>query len=134
MRDWLAWWQKLHAVRDADDDSIEDELAVSRLFVRHALRLTVVFCLLFGAVFLVFKWSGAAVRFSALRAAGEATPTWKVHGVVRDAATREPIPWARVEDDPAGQPPLFSTEADQSGVFELSTLAEPHRVRVSAPN
>jgi hypothetical protein len=51
---------------------------------------------------------------------------------VRDAVTHQPIPWALVEDDPAGQPPFFHADADYSGSFELVTLAEAHRVRVSA--
>ena len=49
------------------------------------------------------------------------------------AVTRQPIPWALVEDDPRGQPPLFRADADFRGVFNLVTLAEPHRIRVSAP-
>ena len=52
---------------------------------------------------------------------------------MRDAATRQPVPWALMEDDPAGQPPFFRTDADYRGAFELVTLAEPHRIRASAP-
>ena len=54
--------------------------------------------------------------------------------MVRDAVTRQPVPWARVEDDPNGQPPLFQTDADHVGNFALLTFPEPHRIRVSAPN
>ena len=69
------------------------------------------------------------------RASGETepSPTWRISGTVRDAVTREPVPWALVEDDPAGQPPFFRTDADYRGAFELVTLAEPHRIRASAP-
>jgi hypothetical protein len=51
---------------------------------------------------------------------------------VRDAQTGRPIPWATVEDDPAGDPPFFRGEADATGVYDLLTLAAPHRVRVAA--
>jgi hypothetical protein len=37
-----------------------------------------------------------------------------------------------VEDDPAGLPPLYRTDADQNGDYSLLTLAEPHRLRISA--
>jgi hypothetical protein len=97
------------------------------------LRLAVVFTLLFAGVFFAFWWAGSAVRFSAARAADRSAPTWRISGTVRDAATREPVPWALVEDDPAGQPPFFRTDADYHGAFELMTLAEPHRIRASAP-
>ena len=91
------------------------------------------FALLFGGVYFAFWWAGSAVRFSAARAGDRSLPTWRVWGTVRDALTRQPIPWALVEDDPGGQPPFFRADADYHGVFELVTLAAPHRVRVSAP-
>jgi hypothetical protein len=103
------------------------------MWIRPALRSAFVFALLFGCVCFVFWWAGSAVRFSAARAAARATATWRVSGKVRDAVTHEPIPWALVEDDPAGQPPFFHADADDRGVFELLTLAEPHRIRGSAP-
>jgi hypothetical protein len=102
--------------------------------VRYLARLALVFLLLFAGVYVAFRWSGAAVNFGSLRVSGRATPTWQVNGVVKDRQTRQPIPWARVEDDPAGRPPFFSADADRDGRFLLLTLAEPHRVRVSAPN
>ena len=104
------------------------------LALRYLVRCSVVFLVLFGAVFFAFRWSGAAVRFGALRATGRAEATWHLKGVVRDAVSGEPIPWATVEDDPGGQPPFFRTDADLNGSFELVTLAERHRVRISAPN
>jgi hypothetical protein len=103
------------------------------MWMRSALRLAIVFGLLFGCVFFAFWWAGSAVRFSAARAGDRTVPTWRVSGTVRDAVTHQPVPWALVEDDPAGQPPFFRAEAGYSGVFELVTLAEPHRIRVSAP-
>ena len=71
-------------------------------------------------------------RFGASRVADRAETTWRVAGVVRDGITGKPVPWAAIADDPDGRPPLFHTDADQSGVFELLTLPEPHRIRVSA--
>jgi hypothetical protein len=59
-------------------------------------------------------------------------PTYRIWGSVRDAKSGEPIPWVAVEDDPAGDPPYFRTEADQDGAYSLLTLAEPHNVRISA--
>jgi hypothetical protein len=73
------------------------------------------------------------VRFSAARAGDRSLPTWRVSGTVRDALTHQPIPWALVEDDPAGSPPFFRTDAGYAGDFLLITLAEAHRIRVSAP-
>jgi hypothetical protein len=103
------------------------------ILVRHGIRVAAAFALLFGFVFAAFWWSGAAVRFGADRAADRAVPTWLVTGTVRSAATREPIPWAVVEDDPVGKPPSYHTDANYSGAYELLTLAEPHRIRASAP-
>src|SRR3982751_1623679 len=75
------------------------------------LRLAVIFALLFGCVFFAFWWAGSAVNFTAARAADRSVPTWIVSGTVRDAGTRQPIPWALVEDDPVGQPPYFRADA-----------------------
>jgi hypothetical protein len=102
------------------------------LFVRSGFRVGAGFTVLFGLVFFTFWWSGSAVRFGAGRAADRVAPSWLVRGTVRSAATHEPIPWAAVEDDPAGRPPLYHIDANYAGAFELLTLAEPHRVRVSA--
>jgi hypothetical protein len=127
-RTWRGLWRRFRQ----DDESLEE--AESRAsWMRSALRLAIVFLLLFGGVFFAFWWAGSAVRFSAARVGDRTLPTWRVSGTVRDAVTHLPIPWALVEDDPAGQPPFFRTDADYSGVFELLTLAEPHRIRVSAP-
>ena len=103
------------------------------LFARTALRLTAAFALLFGAVFFAFWWSGSAIRFGTARTAGVASPTWRITGTVRSAATGQPVPWAVVEDDPAGRPPFFRTDADHTGIYQLVTFAEPHRIRVSSP-
>jgi hypothetical protein len=129
------------SLRDSDPDaeggrplSFQDEesAAVRRELRGHLLQWTLAFALLFAGVFFCFWWSGSAIRFSASRVAERSLPTWKVTGTVRDAATHQAVPWAAVEDDPAGQPPFYRADADQNGAFELLTLAEPHRLRVTA--
>ena len=111
----------------------EEESADRRQqYVRYALRLAIAFALLFAAVFLALRWSGDAARFGASRVAARGVATWHVTGTVRNAATHEPIPWASIDDDPLGRPPFFHADADQSGAFELVTLAEPHRIRIAA--
>jgi hypothetical protein len=132
-RMWRGLWRKSKRDEDWREEAETGELDSAGVWLRPALRLTVVFALLFGGVLFAFWWAGSAVRFSAARAGDRSAPTWRVSGTVRDAVTHQPIPWALVEDDPAGQPPLFRAEADYTGIFELLTLAEPHRVRVSAP-
>jgi hypothetical protein len=110
-------------------EEIEDERLESR---RLLLRWTVAFVLLFGLVFLAFWWSGSAIRFGAARVAAANSPTYRVWGTVRDAKSGQPIPWAAIEDDAAGNPPFFHTDADAAGSYSLLTLAEPHQVRISA--
>lgn len=112
----------------------EEETAdLRRAFVRQAIRLSLAFALLIAFVFFALSWSGAAVRFGASRVGDRGTPAWTVNGTVRNAVTHEPVPWARIEDDPAGQPPFFRADADRWGNFELLTLSETHRMIVSAP-
>ena len=126
---WRSLWRGTRAVNDWEE---EQEGAGGR-WSRAVLRLAVIFGLLFGRVFFAFWWAGSAVHFTAARAADRSVPTWIVEGVVRDAITHQPIPWAVIEDDPAGPPPFFRADANVRGAFVLSTLAEPHRVRASAP-
>jgi hypothetical protein len=128
VRTWRGLWQRFRP----DYEPLEATETGER-WMRAALRLAIVFALLFGGVFFAFWWAGSAVRFSAARAGDRSSPTWRVWGTVRDGITHQPIPWALVEDDPAGPPPLFRTDAGYGGDFELVTLAEPHRIRVSAP-
>jgi hypothetical protein len=127
-RMWRGLWRRFR-----QQDAAEDAAESGDSWVRPALRLAIIFALLFAGVFFAFWWAGSAVRFSAARAADRTVPTWRVSGTVRDAVTHQPIPWALVEDDPAGTPPFFRVDADYGGAFELVTLAEPHRIRVSAP-
>ena len=118
--------------KEADDRS-EEDAELREIFVRTGLRAAAVFAVLFGAVFFAFWWSGRAVAFGAARAADRAAPAWRIVGTVRNAMTKEPIPWAAVEDDGNGRPPLYRSETNHLGVFELITLAEPHQIRVSSP-
>lgn len=127
-RMWRGLWRGFRQDRES-----QDHAEFGEFWMRSALRLAVVFALLFGCVFFAFWWAGSAVRFGAARAGDRTAPTWRVSGTVRDAVTHQPIPWAVVEDDPAGQPPYFCAAAGYGGVFELVTLAELHRIRVSAP-
>ena len=115
------------------DDLSDEDADLCDIFIRSGFRVAAAFALLFGAVFFAFWWSGKAVEFGAARAAGRALPTWRVLGCVRDSQTRAPIPWAEVADDAGGKPPLYRTDADHTGNYELATLAEPHRIRISAP-
>ena len=127
-RMWRGLWRTFKREEDGREEPESGDL-----WVRQTLRLAIVFGLLFGAVFCTFWWAGSAVRFGAARAGDRQLPTWRVWGTVRDAVTQQPIPWALVEDDPGGRPPFFRADAGYDGVFELVTLAEAHRVRVSAP-
>jgi len=132
-RMWRGLWRIFRRCRESREAADPGELESGGIWIRSAVRSAFVFALLFGCVFFAFWWAGSAVRFSAARAAARTTPAWRVSGKVRDAVTHQPIPWAVVEDDPSGQPPFFHADADYRGVFELLTLAEPHRIRVSAP-
>ena len=123
---------------DPDDlrpASFEEEEAANlrRQFFPRILRGTLAFAALFALVFFAFWWSAAAIRFGASRVADRPAAAWRVSGTVRNVATHQPVPSASIDDDPSGQPPFFHADADRSGAFELLTLPEPHRVRVSAP-
>ena len=120
--------------QDLPSSFLREEMENERVEARRLLiRWTFAFAILFLGVFLALWWSSAAVRFGADRVSDRSVPTYRITGVVVDAATNRPIPWARVEDDPAGNPPFYRTDADQNGAYSLLTLAEPHRLRISAP-
>jgi hypothetical protein len=114
-------------------DFLDEEIQAERSEARRLMiRITVGFAALFAFVFFAFWWSGSAIRFGAARLTAGNAPTYRVSGTVRDAKSGSPIPWAVVEDDPSGDPPYFRADADAAGVYELLTLAAPHKVRVSA--
>jgi hypothetical protein len=125
-------WQRLWREFRPDDES-EQAAELRELFLRTAFRMAAAFAVLFGAVCFALWWSGSAIRFGAARAADRAVASWQISGKVRSSQTGEGIPWASVEDDPGGRPPFFRTDADRSGIYQLLTFAEPHRVRVSSP-
>jgi hypothetical protein len=117
-----------------DQDFSGEQAAEERREARRlAIRWTAAFAILFAAVFFALWWSGRAVRFGADRVSETVRPTWAVRGTVVDATTGQPVPWAVVEDHPAGHPPYYRTEADEHGNFTLLTLADRHAMRVSAP-
>jgi hypothetical protein len=124
----IAFWRRL-----TRDEVSEEDAELREVLIRYGLRVAAAFVVLFGLVFFTFWWSGAAVRFGAARAANRVVPTWKIVGTVKSAVTHNPIPWAVVADDFVGKPPFYQTDASYSGEFELLTLAEPHRIRISAP-
>jgi hypothetical protein len=129
-------WERFWRSRKTKEDEfapVSEDPELREIFVRAGLRTAAAFAIIFSLVYFAFWWSGAAVGFGASRASGRVEPTWQVVGTVRNAVNREPVPWAVVEDDPEGQPPYFHTDATYSGAFDLLTLAEPHRLRISAP-
>jgi hypothetical protein len=90
------------------------------LLRKYALRWAIVFLVLAGP------------EFSASRIQESTAASYRVKGVVVDRTTGRPVAWANLEDDPAVRPPRFRTSADHNGRFELLTVAEPHRLIVTA--
>jgi hypothetical protein len=129
------WKPSWYARKDKEDEfaPLSGDPELREIFVRTGIRVAAAFAVIFGMVYFAFWWSGAAIGFGANRAAGQVAPTWHVVGTVCNSVTREPIPWATIEDDPNGQPPFFRADAGYRGSFDLLTLAEQHRLRVSAP-
>lgn len=111
-----------------EEQSADDQRDLRKQIVRWAI----LFALLIAGVVFAFWWAGSAVHFSASRVEQTTGPTYRVTGIVRDAATGQPVPWAEITDDPAGRPPFFHASADRFGAYELLTIAELHNVRVSA--
>ena len=110
------------------EESVENRKDWRRQSVKWALG----FAVIFAGVFLAFWWSGSALHFGANRMTGSIAASYFLRGEVVDATTGEPVRWADVADDPSGQPPLFSAQADQYGRFQLATLPIAHAVRISA--
>ncbi len=111
------------------DEQRSEEWAQNR---RRLLYCLLAFTAVFLFISLVYWWAGKALYFSSTRVRRENVAEFKVWGVVRDAKTAKPVPWAVVEDDPLGAPPFYRTDADQNGAYTLMTLAPTHRLRVSA--
>src|ERR1035437_6183259 len=102
-RMWRGLWRIFRREGASREEAESGELESGGMWIRPALRLAIVFALLFGCVFFAFWWAGSAVRFSAERVADRTAPAWRVSGTVRDAVTHQPIPPAAGEGDPAGQ-------------------------------
>src|SRR5260370_7848202 len=111
-----------------EEQSVDDQRALRSQIVRWSI----LFALLIAGVVFPFWWAGSAVHFSASRVEQTTGPTYRVTGIVRDAATGQPIPWAEVTDDPAGRPPFFHATADRFGAYELLTIAEFNNLPASA--
>src|SRR5258708_35638738 len=105
-RMWRGPWRRFR-----QDDEAEGAAELRDSWVRPALRLAIIFAMLFGGVFFAFWWAGSAGRFSAARAADRTAPTWRGYGQGGEAGTEPPISRALGEDDPAGAPPLFLAHA-----------------------
>jgi hypothetical protein len=99
---------------------------------RHLIVYILCFGALFAAVASVFWWSRTAVDFGAARVTGTNTATYRVFGVVRDAGSGRPVPWAKIQDDPEGMPPLFDADGGADGTYALATVPLEHQVVVSA--
>jgi hypothetical protein len=99
---------------------------------KYALRWAMLFVVLIALMGGVLWWSSAALEFSASRIKESTRATYKVKGVVIDRTTGRPVAWAGIEDDPQSRPPRFRTSTDHTGHFELLTVAEPHRLIVTA--
>jgi hypothetical protein len=111
-----------------DEERQEDRLSMHRTMARWILAFIAIFC--FAAM--AFWWSGSAVRYSAARVQNRSNPTYQVTGVVTDARTHQPIPWAEISTDFQFGGAFFSTTTDQNGQYSLNTLAEPHGLIVKA--
>ena len=109
----------------------EENGAVRRELRRYAVRWALAFAALAGGMFFALWWSGSAVHFSSSRVEQTTGPTYRVTGLVHDTAGST-IPWAEITDDVSGRPPFFHTTADRFGAFELLTIAEPHKIQVTA--
>lgn len=109
----------------------EEGIACRRDMRRYAVRWALIFAALIGGVFFAMWWSSSAVHFSSSRVQQTTGPTYRVTGIVQDSAGKAAA-WAEISDDLSGRPPFFHTTADRFGAFELLTIAEPHKIQVSA--
>jgi hypothetical protein len=110
----------------------EEEKAARSELRRQVVRWLVMFVVVAAGIMFTVWWASSTVRFSAERAEGRGEAAWRLFGVVTDAETGAPVPFARIGDDPAGQPPLFHSMADHMGHYELRTVAGKHYVLVTA--
>lgn len=122
-----------HELFRAEEFWQEEERSARREMGRQFARWLVLFVALFSFGCFVVWWAAQTVRYGAARSGTiSAPPEWRIYGIVRDASTGEPVPFARIGDGPDARPPRFSSTADHLGHYELHTLPERHEVTVSA--
>jgi len=109
----------------------EEGIAGRRDMRRYAVRWALIFAALIGGIFFAIWCSSSAVHFSSSRVQQTTGPTYRVTGRVLDSAGTA-VAWAEITDDLSGRPPFFHTTADRFGAFEFLTIAEPHKIQVSA--
>jgi hypothetical protein len=111
-----------------DEERAADRVALHRTLARWVVAFVLIFC----AAAMAFWWSGSAVQYSAARVQNRSKPTYQITGVVTDARTHRPVPWAEISTDFQFGGAFFSTTSDQNGQYSINTLAEPHDLMVKA--
>lgn len=115
-------------MNEFEESRAEDWREQRRQLLRWGIGFLVLFLFAGAAVW----WSGAAVKYGATRVQGGGKPSYQISGTVSDAVTHQPIPWAQVATDFANSGRFFDTTADVNGAFTLTTMAEPHKLVISA--
>lgn len=110
----------------------EEDQDNRRQMQKQVMRWALLFILLCCFAAFAIWWASSAINFTTSRVDATTGATYRVRGVVRDAVTGAPVPWAEVGDAPSGRPPLFHTTADRNGAYELLTIAEQHTILVNA--
>lgn len=111
-----------------EEEARDNRREMHRQVVRWGLLFVLLCCFAGFAIW----WAGSAVNFSASRVEATTGPTYRVKGVVLDASTGAPVPWAEITDAPSGRPPLFRTTADRLGEYDLLTIADQHNILINA--
>ncbi len=112
---------------------LDEERAAERVTLHRTLmRWALAFLTIFALAAMAFWWSGSAVRYSAARVQNRSNPTYQITGVITDAQTHKPIPWAEISTDFQFGGAFFSTTTDVNGQYSILTLAEPHDLVVKA--
>jgi hypothetical protein len=120
------------SLREVSEFWEEEEFNEKREMGRFLTKWAVIFAGLIAFVLFVLWWASSALSYSASRVGGAGKPEYKVTGVITDARSGAPVPWAVVRDDPEKRPPRFETTSDFHGKFELKTLPEPHDLIIAA--
>jgi hypothetical protein len=131
-RMWRGLWRRFRQVEGPPQEAESGELEAGEKWFRPALRLAIVFALLFGGGFFALWWAGSRYASARHGRGSPVSPGESRARCVTPLPTSQ-IPWARVEDDPGANRHFFAPMPDYGGVFELLTLPSPHPVAVSAP-